>query len=155
MREKENNKKKNNSIHTHIRIHHIYRIFSGNFAAFKVVAIGASAAKLSDELVSAYEEAAEPGSKGASDKGTGGDGLRLDDAVRLAARVLDGERRRQLDTLEKASAVSAGGASGVGNKCADSRGGSFSGTLSVFLAWCSSRILIAAAAAAAAAALPL
>eukprot|EP00904_Undaria_pinnatifida_P007643 jgi/Undpi1/4008/HiC_scaffold_16.g07376.m1 len=54
---------------------------SGNFGAFKAIAVGAGASRLSAELASGYREA-------------GGGGMGLSEGVRLAARVLDGERRR-------------------------------------------------------------
>ncbi|CAM9590750.1 unnamed protein product [Scytosiphon promiscuus] len=62
---------------------------SGNFGAFKAVAVGAGASRLSAELASGYEEAA----KRAEDDG--GKSLELGDAVRLAARVLNRERARE------------------------------------------------------------
>ncbi|CAM9583438.1 unnamed protein product, partial [Hapterophycus canaliculatus] len=63
---------------------------SGNFGAFKAVAVGAGASRLSAELASGYEEAATR----AVQIG-GGKNLELNDAVRLAARVLSRERARE------------------------------------------------------------
>lgn len=67
----------------------------GNFGAFKAVAVGSGASRLSAELASGYREA-------------GGGGMGLAEAVRLAARVLEGERKREQAALDR----DAGGGSG-------------------------------------------
>lgn len=65
--------------------------FLGNFGAFKAVAVGAGASRLSAELASGYREG-------------GGAGMGLAEAVRLAARVLEGERRREINAQDRSAA---------------------------------------------------
>lgn len=57
---------------------------TGNFGAFKAVAVGAGARRLSAQLASDYRER-----------------MGLAEAVRLAASVLDGERKRELRVQDK------------------------------------------------------
>lgn len=57
---------------------------AGNFGAFKAVAVGAGARRISARLASGYR-----------------DKMGLAEAVRLAASVLDGERKRELRAQDK------------------------------------------------------
>lgn len=89
----------------------------GNFGAFKAVAIGAGAARLSSELASAYQEAARAASGHADPvdpDATGMSSMGLEDAVRLAARVLHKERVRERESLEKVNSVVSGDDDGGG-----------------------------------------
>ncbi|CAN0316271.1 unnamed protein product, partial [Ectocarpus fasciculatus] len=71
----------------------------GTFGAFKAVAVGAGASRLSAELASGYEEllaATNGGSEAAGGGSTIGSGsMGLGEAVRLSARVLSRERARE------------------------------------------------------------
>lgn len=79
--------------------------FPGNFGAFKAIAVGAGASRLSAELASGYREA-------------GGGGMGLAEAVRLAARVLDRERRRIQKRETKSRKATNGQFGGIGMEIA-------------------------------------
>ncbi|CAB1118512.1 unnamed protein product [Ectocarpus sp. CCAP 1310/34] len=71
---------------------------SGNFGAFKAVAVGAGASRLSAELASGYEEllaATNGGPEAAVGGSTSSGSMGLGEAVRLSARVLSRERARE------------------------------------------------------------
>lgn len=70
----------------------------GNFGAFKAVAIGAGAARLSSDLATAYHDAT------ATENANTGMTMGLKEAVRLAARVLDKERKRELAAQDRSTA---------------------------------------------------
>eukprot|EP00752_Nemacystus_decipiens_P014324 g12743.t1 len=81
---------------------------SGNFGAFKAVAVGAGASRLSAELAEGYKAAAE----GSTDGSMG-----LGEAVRLAARVLSRERARERSSRDlRTTAALAEEAKGEGKR---------------------------------------
>lgn len=87
----------------------------GNFGAFKAVAVGAGAARLSAELADGYRNSA------GGDGGDSGGGMGLGEAVRLAARVLSRERERQRKSKDT-RAVAAAGVGGAEGKTEGGKG---------------------------------
>ncbi|CAM9234168.1 unnamed protein product, partial [Ectocarpus sp. 12 AP-2014] len=89
---------------------------SGNFGAFKAVAVGAGASRLSAELASGYEEllaATNGGPKAAgggstSSGSTSSGSIGLGEAVRLSARVLSRERARERKSRDIRTAAGEG-----------------------------------------------
>ncbi|CAM9267533.1 unnamed protein product [Ectocarpus sp. 6 AP-2014] len=84
---------------------------SGNFGAFKAVAVGAGASRLSAELASGYEEllAATNGEAEAAGGGSTSSGsIGLGEAIRLSARVLSRERARERKSRDIRTAAGEG-----------------------------------------------
>ncbi|CAN0337630.1 unnamed protein product, partial [Ectocarpus sp. 13 AM-2016] len=84
---------------------------SGNFGAFKAVAVGAGASRLSAELASGYEEllaATNGGPKAAGGGSTSSGSIGLGEAVRLSARVLSRERARERKSRDVRTAAGEG-----------------------------------------------